>query len=99
MSCPPGPPPTRVKCSTSRFSDRLFRNRRRFSSDEAFLEKTFTVKGLREAFRCSSSGRLEEWRSGALESSQQSAVIEQPIPAFVLAPASVHFEGGSFFSV
>jgi two-component system cell cycle sensor histidine kinase/response regulator CckA len=41
------------------FSDRLFKEKASLSADEAFLEKPFTVKGLREAVSLLVSGRLE----------------------------------------
>jgi len=41
------------------FSDRLFKEKASLSADEAFLEKPFTVKGLREAVSLLVSGRLD----------------------------------------
>jgi two-component system cell cycle sensor histidine kinase/response regulator CckA len=41
------------------FSDRLFKEKASLSTDEAFLEKPFTVKGLREAVSLLVSGHVE----------------------------------------
>jgi two-component system cell cycle sensor histidine kinase/response regulator CckA len=41
------------------FSDRLFKEKASLSADEAFLEKPFTVKGLREAVSLLVSGHVE----------------------------------------
>ena len=41
------------------YSDRLFKEKSALWADEAFLEKPFTVKGLREAVSLLVSGRVE----------------------------------------